>query len=120
MVYSVALLFYGLLRRRRLPGEASRRSSDTHTGGGSADHSVNKASSATFLARDSRATGVTILTTTAVAAVDRKIRRTRPSAVRRRRICDIHSPLHLAPTTCETSPGLRPKCRRRCWLGSTE
>ena len=106
----------GVLRRRRLPGEASRRSSDTRIGAGNAAHSIDKGSLATTLAcashstriatlcsssashsrtapssllcrpRVSRAAGVVTLTLTAVPEADRKIRRTRPSAVRRRRM----------------------------------
>ena len=162
-----------MLRRRRLPGEASRRSSDTRTGVGGADHSIDKISSATTLlacpshstrigtffsfseshsrsvplsplcrARDSRTAGVMMLTGTADAAAVRKIRRTRPSAVRRRsmtvtvgdgsrsrrtrpsavrrrRIFDIHPPPPWAPTTCGTIGGRRRRCRARRFQVST-
>ena len=146
------LLFHGLLRsrrrpgvpsRRRLPGEASRRSSDTRIGAGSADHSNGTASSPACRARDSKAAGATVLTATSEAAADRRIRRTRPSAVRRRRITswvgvgcrsrrtrpsavrrcrifDIHPPPPWVLTTYGTVVGRRPRRLAQCSQVSKE
>jgi hypothetical protein len=93
-------------------------------------------------ARDSKAAGVVTLTPTADLEVDRTIRRTRPSgvrrrnmrltvgvgcrslrtrpsAVRRRKIFDIHTPPSQAPTAYGIIAGRRPRCPDRRSPGST-
>jgi hypothetical protein len=140
----------GVLRMRLLPGEVSRRPSDTRTGAGSATHSIDKASSATTLlarpshstriatlssssashsrssplsplrrARNSRVAGVMTLTPTAGPDADCKIRRTRPSAARRRWMFDIHTPPPWAPTTYAAGAVRRPRCPAPPSPGST-